>query len=61
MKTHTAPGMISVQLLEGAITFCTEKQSSDLEAGQMLALHAGIPHSVFACKESIFLLTLAIC
>ena len=58
MKTHTAPGNISVQLLEGNISFRTEKQSSNLVEGQMLALHAGIAHSVFANKESTFLLTL---
>ena len=59
MKTHTAPGIISVQLLEGNISFRTAKQSSELTEGQMLALHAGIAHSVFANKESLFLLTLA--
>ena len=59
MKTHTAPGAISVQVLEGGITFSTEKQSSDLNEGQMLTLHTGIAHSVLARKESVFLLTLA--
>ncbi len=60
MKTHTAPGIISVQVLEGQITFRTEQQSAELGEGQMLALHAGIPHSVFARLESVFLLTLTI-
>lgn len=59
MKTHTAPGVISVQLLEGGITFKTDKRSADLEEGMMLSLHAGVAHSVFARKESMFLLTLA--
>ena len=58
LKTHTAPGIISVQVLEGGVTFRTEKQTSELDSGQMLALHSGVPHSVFARKESIFLLTL---
>ncbi|GEO05035.1 hypothetical protein AAE02nite_26990 [Adhaeribacter aerolatus] len=60
MKTHTAPGVISVQVLEGQISFSTAEQSFELGAGQMLALHAGIPHSVLAREESVFLLTLAI-
>lgn len=60
MKTHTAPGIISVQVLEGHITFRTEQQSAGLGEGQMLALHSGIPHSVFADAESVFLLTLNI-
>jgi quercetin dioxygenase-like cupin family protein len=59
MKTHTAPGIISVQVLEGLITFRTEQQTTDLTQGQMLALHKGIPHSVLAREESVFLLTLA--
>lgn len=59
MKTHTAPGIISVQVLEGQITFRTEQQTAGLGAGQMLTLHAGIPHSVLAREESVFLLTLA--
>lgn len=60
MKTHTAPGILSVQVLEGKIRFATAQQAAELGAGQMLALHAGIPHSVMAKEESIFLLTLAI-
>lgn len=59
MKTHAAPGIISVQVLEGHIKFHTEEQVAELAEGQMLALHAGIPHSVLAIKESTFLLTLA--
>lgn len=60
MKTHTAPGIISVQVLEGKIRFTTEQQTAEMGEGQMLALHAGIPHSVFAAEESVFLLTLAL-
>jgi len=59
MKTHTAPGIITVQVLEGEIKFHTDNQSEALREGQMLALHAGIPHSVFAKEESVFLLTMA--
>jgi len=58
MKTHTTAGIISVQVLEGKITFTTEQQTSQLSEGQMLALHAGIPHRVFASREAVFLLTL---
>jgi quercetin dioxygenase-like cupin family protein len=58
MKTHVAPGIISVQVLEGQIHFRTEKQNEEMKEGQMLTLHAGIAHSVYAQEESIFLLTL---
>ena len=60
MKTHKAPGMISVQVLEGNIIFKTEQETTDRTAGQMLVLHTGIPHSVVAKKASVFLLTLAL-
>ncbi|MGN7204649.1 cupin domain-containing protein [Pedobacter sp. SAFR-022] len=59
LKTHTAPGIISVQVLEGYIDFSTELQKSPRKTAQMLTLHAGIPHSVLALEDSVFLLTLA--
>lgn len=58
MTRHTANGMISVQVLEGLMLFDTDEQPVELSKGQMLALHKGIPHSVLAKEETIFLLTL---
>lgn len=58
MTKHTASGMISLQVLEGQLLFTTEEQSVELSSGQMVALHAGVPHSVLAKEETIFLLTL---
>jgi quercetin dioxygenase-like cupin family protein len=58
MKTHTAPGTISIQVIEGQILFHTEQKSVKLIEDQMLALHVGIPHSVQALDESVFLLTI---
>jgi quercetin dioxygenase-like cupin family protein len=60
LKTHTAPGIITVQVLEGQITFHTAQQASILTAGQLLLLPAGIPHSVRAQQDSFFLLTVAV-
>jgi quercetin dioxygenase-like cupin family protein len=59
MKQHSTNGVISVQVLEGHISFRTGMQTADLKVGQMIALHAQIPHSVYAHEESLFLLTLA--
>ncbi len=59
LKIHTANDIISVQVLEGKISFTTEQQTVVLEKGQMLELHEKIPHSVLTIKESFFLLTLA--
>lgn len=58
MKEHTADGIISVQVLEGEINFSTDNKSLILSQGNMIALHEGLPHSVKAIKESVFLLTL---
>lgn len=60
LKAHKAPGIITVQVLEGEIKFKTEKQESNLGKGEMLTLHRGITHSVLALKEAVFLLTIAI-
>ena len=59
LKTHTALGIISVQVLEGRLMFRTAEQATELAQGQLLTLHAGIPHSVTAVTEVVFLLTLA--
>lgn len=59
LKTHTANGVISVQVIEGFIKFTTEPETVELGKGQMLALHKNVPHSVIALKETFFLLTLA--
>ena len=59
LKTHQANGIISVQVLEGNITFATVQKTVTLEKGQMIALFENIPHSVKALTESFILLTLA--
>ena len=59
LKPHKANGVISVQVIEGQIEFTAEQQTTQLEKGQMIALHDNIIHSVKALKESFFLLTLA--
>jgi len=58
LKTHTAKGTISVQVIAGKINFTANDHTAFLEAGHMLVLHEKIPHSVMALKESFFLLTL---
>lgn len=58
MKTHTADGIINVHVIDGRMNFTAANRSVELNKGQMLALHKGIPHSVLAIEETIFLLTL---
>lgn len=58
MAKHTANGIISIQILEGQMRLTTDEQKIDLCRGQMLVLHEGIEHSVYATEETVFLLTL---
>ena len=58
IPSHHADGPISVQVLEGVLTFRAEAQAVTLRAGQLLTLSAGIPHVVEAAEESAFLLTM---
>jgi quercetin dioxygenase-like cupin family protein len=51
MSTHTANGMISVQVLEGKIQFSANQQTAELNSGQMIDLHECIPQSVLALQE----------
>ena len=60
MKAHKAKGTISVQVLEGQISFRTAMDTAELSVGQMIALHGDILHSVYAHEESMFLLTMSI-
>ncbi len=57
LKTHTAAGIISVQVLEGKIRFATAEETVERKKGEMLTLHEKIPHSVLALEETVFLLT----
>ena len=59
MPTHTTDGILSVKVLEGKIKFNTPDESLEIKKGQLLTLHAGIPHSLLALEETSFLLTIA--
>ncbi|WP_442509029.1 cupin domain-containing protein [Novipirellula sp. SH528] len=55
---HKAPGEISVQCIEGRVTFTTMGQANELTAGKMLFLSAAEPHAVQAAEDSSLLVTL---
>lgn len=55
---HKAPGEITVQCLEGRMTFKTMGQTKQLRSGDLLYLSAGEAHSVEASEDSSFLLTM---
>lgn len=56
---HSAPGRITVQVLEGRIRMNALQESVELSAGQVFALEAGIPHDLLGLEDSVFLLTVA--
>jgi quercetin dioxygenase-like cupin family protein len=60
MKTHRAVKSISLQVLEGKLKLSTEQESTELGAGQLFVFPAGIPHSLSAIEETVFLLTLLV-
>lgn len=40
--------------------FTTEPETAELGEGRMATPHAGVPHSIYAPEEAVFLLTLAV-
>ena len=57
IPTHRAPGEITVHCLEGRVAFTAGGTTRTLEAGQMLVLDAGAPHSLFGLEDSALLVT----
>jgi quercetin dioxygenase-like cupin family protein len=55
---HRAPGEITVQCLEGRVTFTAEGKSQALEAGQLLYLGKSIPHSLHGVEDASVLVTI---
>ena len=57
ISTHAAKGELVVQCLEGKIAFTTCGKTHDLEAGHLLYLPAGEPHSLRGIEDGSLLLT----
>ena len=58
IPTHKAKGDITVQCLEGRIAFTACGKTHDLEAGQLLYLPTGEPHSLRGIEAGSLLLTI---
>ena len=58
ISEHKAPGEIIIQCIEGRIAFTALGRTQELQAGQMLFLTAGEPHSVNCIEDASFLLTI---
>jgi quercetin dioxygenase-like cupin family protein len=55
---HKAKGEIVVQCLEGKVAFTTFGKTQNLEAGRLLYLPTGEPHSVKGIENASLLLTI---
>lgn len=58
IPSHKAPGEITVQCLEGRVSFTAEGKTQELTPGQMLYLKAGEPHAVKGIEDSSLFVTI---
>ncbi len=58
IATHSTSAPITVQCLEGRVSFSTLGNDLDMRAGDLLFLNGGEPHSVKAVESASILLTI---
>lgn len=56
--THKAPGPITVQCLEGRVSFMAQGQTQELQAGAFMYLKAAEPHSLKGIEDSSLLVSI---
>ena len=61
LRPHKADGPISLHVLEGTVLLEIDEERWTLPTGSLLALDAGIMHTVSAPAGGIFLLTVVAC
>lgn len=59
LEEHTTNAIISLQVLDGKISFDAEGKNFILKKGEIITLHRNLPHKVLAIRKSVFLLTVA--
>jgi quercetin dioxygenase-like cupin family protein len=57
MREHRANGMVTIHVLDGALSVTTPQSTYDLQSGHVLALDADVPHSLQATALTQMLLT----
>lgn len=58
LHEHTAPGPITIHAADGRFAVAAPDGERELAAGHLLALGAGVRHSVRALADGAFLLTI---
>ncbi|HEX5164126.1 MAG TPA: cupin domain-containing protein [Thermomicrobiales bacterium] len=59
LAEHTAPGTITIQVVQGEMTVEVGEASHELAAGGLISLAGGVRHAVHARSDGAFLLTIA--
>jgi len=57
LQQHSAPGLVTIHVLEGRLDVEAEGVDQELSAGDVLILDADVPHDVRARDRSAMLLT----
>lgn len=60
IASHTAPGEITVQCLEGRVGFECHGTTKELGRGDLLYLAAAEPHALLAHDDSVLLVTMSL-
>lgn len=60
LRPHKVPGEITIHCLEGALSVDVDGRASRLEAGELVFLAGGAPHSVMALTDASALVTIAL-
>ncbi|UQN08113.1 cupin domain-containing protein [Deinococcus sp. QL22] len=60
LPDHTAPGPISVLVLDGRVAFTSQGERLELAPHELVTLPARIPHEVMALEDSAILITIAV-
>lgn len=59
LHEHTAPGVITIQALQGRFAVTVEGEEREMATGAFIALDADVRHAVRAIEDGAFLLTIA--
>lgn len=58
LQEHSAPATITVQPVQGRISFLVEAEERELAPGSLVTVEAGVRHTVRAIEDGAFLLTI---
>jgi quercetin dioxygenase-like cupin family protein len=60
LQEHSAPGPITIQVLQGAFDFAVADESHLMQQGDLISLAPGVRHTVRGVEDGAFLLTIGV-